>query len=112
MKTSSLITLFALLFLSGCSVKESAIKPYNYSLEPMVKLERFSTPNNDVLKVARVDTTSGLNSRAILYKKEGAIVNANETIAAVGASGGQSRDGLYFEIRQGKTPQNPARWCR
>ena len=50
-------------------------------------------------------------NRAV-YKKEGAIVNANETIAAVGASGGQSRDGLYFEIRQGKTPQNPARWCR
>ena len=50
-------------------------------------------------------------NRAV-YKKEGAIVNANETIAAVGASGGQSRDGLYFAIRQGKTPQNPARWCR
>ncbi len=73
MKTSSLITLFALLFLSGCSVKESAIKPYNYSLEPIVKLERFNTPNTDVLKVARVDATSGLNSRAILYKKEGAM---------------------------------------
>lgn len=50
-------------------------------------------------------------NRAV-YKKEGAIVNANEIIAAVGASGGQSQDGLYFEIRQGKTPQNPARWCR
>jgi septal ring factor EnvC (AmiA/AmiB activator) len=50
-------------------------------------------------------------NRAV-YKKEGTIVNANETIAAVGSSGGQSRDGLYFEIRQGKTPQNPARWCR
>lgn len=50
-------------------------------------------------------------NRAV-YKKEGDIVKANETIAAVGASGGQSSDALYFEIRQGKTPQNPARWCR
>ncbi len=80
MKTSALITLFALLFLSGCSVKESAIKPYNYSLEPIVKLERFNTPNTDVLKVARVDATSGLNSRAILYKKEGAM-NHTYTVA-------------------------------
>ncbi|WMP15987.1 murein hydrolase activator EnvC family protein [Thiothrix lacustris] len=50
-------------------------------------------------------------NRAI-YKKEGTIVNANETIAAVGNSSGQSQDALYFEIRQGTTPQNPARWCR
>ncbi|EIJ34588.1 murein hydrolase activator EnvC family protein [Thiothrix nivea] len=50
-------------------------------------------------------------NRAV-YKKEGTIVNANETIAAVGNSSGQSQDALYFEIRQGTTPQNPARWCR
>ncbi|MBU0657037.1 MAG: peptidoglycan DD-metalloendopeptidase family protein [Gammaproteobacteria bacterium] len=50
-------------------------------------------------------------NRAV-YKKEGAIVGANETIAAVGNSGGRSQDGLYFEIRQGASPQNPARWCR
>lgn len=50
-------------------------------------------------------------NRAV-YKKEGAIVNANETIAAVGNSSGQSQDALYFEIRQGTSPQNPARWCR
>ncbi|WML89355.1 peptidoglycan DD-metalloendopeptidase family protein [Thiothrix lacustris] len=50
-------------------------------------------------------------NRAI-YKKEGTIVNANETIAAVGNSSGQSQDALYFEIRQGTSPQNPARWCR
>lgn len=49
-------------------------------------------------------------NRAV-YKKEGAIVAANETIAAVGNSGGQSQNGLYFEIRQGTSPQNPARWC-
>ncbi|QQZ29155.1 peptidoglycan DD-metalloendopeptidase family protein [Thiothrix subterranea] len=50
-------------------------------------------------------------NRAV-YKKEGATVNANETIAAVGNSSGQSQDALYFEIRSGTTPQNPARWCR
>jgi Membrane-bound metallopeptidase len=50
-------------------------------------------------------------NRAV-YKREGANVSANETIAAVGNSSGQSRDALYFEIRQGTTPQNPARWCR
>lgn len=50
-------------------------------------------------------------NRAI-YKKEGTIVNANETIAAVGNSGGQSQDSLFFAIRQGTNPQNPSRWCR
>lgn len=50
-------------------------------------------------------------NRAV-YKGKGTIVNANETIAAVGNSGGQDQDGLYFEVRQGTTPQNPARWCR
>lgn len=50
-------------------------------------------------------------NRAV-YKKEGAIVSANEVIAAVGNSSGQSQDALYFEIRQGTSPQNPARWCR
>ncbi|MEB4590422.1 peptidoglycan DD-metalloendopeptidase family protein [Candidatus Thiothrix sp. Deng01] len=50
-------------------------------------------------------------NRAV-YKKEGAVVSANEAIAAVGNSSGQSQDALYFEIRQGTTPQNPARWCQ
>ncbi len=50
-------------------------------------------------------------NRAV-YKGKGTVVNANETIAAVGNSGGQDRDALYFEIRQGTSPQNPARWCR
>lgn len=50
-------------------------------------------------------------NRAV-YKKEGEMVNANEVIAAVGNSSGQSQDALYFEIRQDTSPQNPARWCR
>lgn len=50
-------------------------------------------------------------NRAV-YKREGETVSAGETIAAVGNSSGQSRDALYFEIRQGAAPQNPARWLR
>ncbi len=46
-----------------------------------------------------------------VYKKEGERVKANEVIAAVGNSGGQSQNALYFEIRKGRQPQNPSRWC-
>ncbi len=72
MKTS-IILLGTILFFSGCSIKETQIKPSSYTLEPIVKLERFAIPNNDVIKVARIDGPSGLNTRAILYKKEGAM---------------------------------------
>lgn len=47
-----------------------------------------------------------------VYKKEGQIVKAGDTIAAVGNSGGQSQHALYFEIRKGRSPQNPAKWCK
>lgn len=47
-----------------------------------------------------------------IYKKTGQIVKAGEVIAAVGNSGGQSRDALYFEIRKGTRLQNPSRWCK
>lgn len=47
-----------------------------------------------------------------IYKKTGQIVKAGEVIAAVGNSGGQSRNALYFEIRKGTRLQNPSRWCR
>ncbi len=47
-----------------------------------------------------------------VYKKEGEIVKAGDTIAAVGNSGSQSKSGLYFEIRKGTAPQNPKRWIR
>ena len=50
-------------------------------------------------------------NRAV-YKREGETVKPNETIAAVGNSGGQNINALYFEIRQFTTPQNPANWCR
>jgi len=68
----AVLTVVALLFLMGCSLKETSIKPYSYTLEPSLKLERFKASNTDVLKIARIDTPSDLNSRSILYQKEGA----------------------------------------
>ena len=52
----------------------------------------------------------GHNER--LLKKPGDWVLAGETISRVGDSGGQGRSALYFEIRQGGSPVNPALWCR
>jgi len=72
MKLTPLLFPLAFLLFGGCSVKETTLKPYTYGLDPVVKLERFSQSNGDVVKVARIDSSSGLNSRAILYKKEGA----------------------------------------
>lgn len=69
----TILAILTLMLLSGCSVKETSLKPYSYTLEPMLKLERFSEHNKDVLKVAYIDTPSGLNTRAILYKKDGAM---------------------------------------
>ena len=68
------LPIFAILLLSGCSIKDVSVKPSNYSLEPIIKLERSTTHNNDVLKVARIDAPSGINTRAILYKKDGAML--------------------------------------
>jgi len=69
-----LLVLTTLLLLSGCSVKDTALKPYTYTLEPMLKIESFTVHNKDVLKVAYIDAPSGLNSRSIAYKKDGAIL--------------------------------------
>lgn len=46
-----------------------------------------------------------------LAKKVGNFVEAGEVIAQVGTSGGQTRAGLYFEIRENGKPSNPSRWC-
>ena len=43
-------------------------------------------------------------------KVAGDWVAPGDVVATIGDSGGQSRTGLYFEIRQGTTPQNPRRW--
>lgn len=50
-------------------------------------------------------------NRAV-FKRTGQSVRANETIAAVGNSSGQSQNALYFEIRHKTVPQNPARWLQ
>jgi septal ring factor EnvC (AmiA/AmiB activator) len=47
-----------------------------------------------------------------LLKNVGEKVEAGEPIALVGKSGGQSRAGLYFEIRHQGIAINPAFWCK
>ena len=47
-----------------------------------------------------------------LFKETGDWVEADEIIAAVGNSGGQQQNGLYFEIRYQGKPTNPIRWYR
>ena len=47
-----------------------------------------------------------------VLKEVGDWVDAGETIAHVGDSGGQRDSGLYFEIRHLGTPEDPSRWCR
>lgn len=46
----------------------------------------------------------------VLLKKAGELVIAGETIARVGNTGGQTGDGLYFEIRHQGKPVNPGLW--
>ncbi|MGQ3888020.1 murein hydrolase activator EnvC family protein [Legionella sp. CNM-1927-20] len=45
-----------------------------------------------------------------LYKKQGAIVQLGEQIAAVGHTGGVKQNGLYFEIRQRGKAVPPLGW--
>ena len=47
-----------------------------------------------------------------LFKTAGEWVDAGEVISSIGNSGGQSKPGLYFEIRMKGKPQNPTRWCK
>ena len=46
-----------------------------------------------------------------LFKSAGDWVEAGDVVASIGNSGGQSKPGLYFEIRKKGKPLNPARWC-
>jgi septal ring factor EnvC (AmiA/AmiB activator) len=46
-----------------------------------------------------------------LYKEVGEWVDTGEVVALLGASGGQSKSGLYFELRYKGQPINPVRWC-
>lgn len=45
-----------------------------------------------------------------LLKRVGDSVATGETIAMVGSTGGQVESGLYFEIRHGGAPVDPAQW--
>lgn len=45
-----------------------------------------------------------------ILKNTGDWVAPGDAIATVGDSGGQSRVGLYFELRRGTKPENPRRW--
>ena len=47
-----------------------------------------------------------------LLKETGEWVAPGEVIARVGSSGGATEPALYFEIRAGGTPVNPANWIR
>jgi murein hydrolase activator len=47
-----------------------------------------------------------------LYKAAGEAVAAGDTIAAAGDSGGSPRPELYFEIRKGGKPVDPAPWFK
>ncbi len=47
-----------------------------------------------------------------LLKEAGDWVDQGETVASVGDSGGQAKNGLYFAIRRNGKPVNPQKWCR
>ncbi len=47
----------------------------------------------------------------VLLRETGDWVAAGDVIATVGNSGGQTRAGVYFEIRQAGKPGNPLAWC-
>jgi septal ring factor EnvC (AmiA/AmiB activator) len=47
-----------------------------------------------------------------LLRKVGDRINAGQTIARAGASGGSETPGLYFEIRHQGKPVDPADWIR
>jgi len=49
------------------------------------------------------------NNEALL-KTVGQAVNAGQAIAAVGASGGNTESGLYFELRREGQPIDPMKW--
>lgn len=70
-KILSLVVL--LVVLSGCSVKDVEIRPANYRLEPTYPLHVNKSNDDRVLRVQRVEGDSAVMTRAILYKKDGAL---------------------------------------
>jgi septal ring factor EnvC (AmiA/AmiB activator) len=55
-------------------------------------------------------TLYGENSS--LYKAVGEWVEQGEVVSAAGNSGGQSRTGIYLELRKDGQPINPAAWFK
>jgi len=47
-----------------------------------------------------------------LYKTTGERVESGEIVSMVGDTGGQTTTGVYFEIRENGTPQDPRLWCK
>ena len=47
-----------------------------------------------------------------LAKQPGELVNAEEVIAALGSSGGQTESGVYFAMRYKGQPIDPEQWFR
>ncbi|MDD2833877.1 MAG: peptidoglycan DD-metalloendopeptidase family protein [Methylotenera sp.] len=45
-----------------------------------------------------------------IYKQEGDTVNAGDTIASVGNTGGNETNGLYYELRKESRPFDPLSW--
>ncbi|MCC7183948.1 MAG: peptidoglycan DD-metalloendopeptidase family protein [Rhodocyclaceae bacterium] len=58
------------------------------------------------------ETLSIYAGNEALFKRVGDEVEAGDTIAAVGRSGGMEESGLYFEIRHRGIPQDPLRWFK
>ncbi len=50
-------------------------------------------------------------NRAV-YVKVGQIIQGGKVIAAIGNSGAQKQNALYFEIRKQARTKNPTKWCR
>ena len=48
----------------------------------------------------------------LLFKQLGEWVGIGEPVARVGNTGGQPRNGLYFEVRHNGRPNDPLIWCR
>ena len=47
----------------------------------------------------------------LLLRETGEWVTTGDTLARVGATGGQQQSGLYFEIRHRGAPLDPVSWC-
>ena len=63
-----------------------------------------------------IDHGNGLMSlyanNETLLKNAGDEVHAGDAVSTVGSSGGQGRNALYFEVRQGGKPVDPRAWLR